>query len=265
MSGPDEVVPYGRLVPAPWSQAFDFYFCTIEGIVYSTGIDMAAGDHAPLGSHPIFAVVRVAMKNPQDDGLRSAEESEALFELEDRVTKTLANGVDAIQIGWRIGSGRSDFHFYLPQAGAKRFESLLGTVDWGGYDAKGRAADDSDWENYWSDYPGTFHRHTMQNRAVQLELAEQGDSLRKRRWIDHTALFPSRESAEESASRLKKARFRIVGIDVDSDPLGEQVALMFRRKDSCAGMRPDEVTIEILDAIEPTGGIYDGWGCLIRR
>ena len=93
----------------------------------------------------------------------------------------------------------------------------------------------------------------------------QGDHLGKRRWIEHTALFSSLESAQASASRLKKARFRIVGIDADSDPLGKRVALLFHRKDSRAGIRPDEGTIEILDAIEPTGGTYDGWGCTVRR
>ena len=91
-------------MPAPWSQAFDFYFCTLEGTVYSIGIDMAADDYAPLASHLVFALVRVAMNNPRDDGLRSAAESDALYELEDCVEKALGDDADGIRIGWRVGA-----------------------------------------------------------------------------------------------------------------------------------------------------------------
>lgn len=102
----------------------------------------------------------------------------------------------------------------------------------------------------------------MTNRALQTQLREMGDRLTKRRVIEHVALFPASASADIAARTLWSRRFTIDELK-GPDEAGSW-ALHFRRKDACDGDRPDAFTAEILDAIEPNDGVYDGWGCAVR-
>ena len=245
-----------------WEQDLEFYFLMVDGLPMSVVIDLAAAPYLPLRTHDTALQVRVPMHQPFPNGLRSDEEFDALSALEDDLVSA-AEQYGAIYWGRHIRGGRTDFFFQV--AGTPQPDLLTDldtTLRQRNYEAKMLHKHDPDWDRYRDSYPSPFLMHTISNRALQAELKAQGDRLEKRRPVDHSALFPGRAQAEDAARRLRRRRFR-TGPALSTGE-GSSHMLAFRRRDSCDGSRPDQITEEILDAIEPSGGTYDGWGCRVR-
>src|SRR5438105_2613950 len=101
-------------MPANWTEEFDAYLVQVQGAPGVITVDLGAARHAPLASHGVRAQVRVKMVRPRPDGLRSDEESKALFALEDRLVETAGRTRDAIYVGRVVTHGICDFFFYVP-------------------------------------------------------------------------------------------------------------------------------------------------------
>lgn len=249
-------------MPTAWEQDFDFYFAFVDGLPASVFIDLAAATHLPLRTHETALEVSVPMHRPLPNRLRSDDEYVALMALED----DLVSGIErhgAIYWGRHVRDRRTDFPFQL--AGVPQADLLLeldSALRLRNYEAEIAQTHDPDWELYRESYPSPFLMHTISNRALQAEFRRQGDRLEKRRPIDHSAMFLGRAEAEDAARGLRRRRFR-TGPALRTGE-GNSHMLAFRRKDTCEGGRPDQITEEILDAIESSGGTYDGWGCRIR-
>jgi hypothetical protein len=255
---------YAHNVAAPWTQHFDFYVAVEDGRPVSVVVDMAAIEHVPVASHPTVLLVRVPMKNPNPNGLRSDAEFDAMSTVEDVLVNALESNTSAIYWGRQIHRGVTDFMFQLEdEPGPALFERLRPFLSVPGYTVQPKLRMDPEWELYAGQYPSTYHEHTMTNRALQTQLREMGDRLTKRRVIDHVALFPEPGSADIAAQTLRRRRFRINELE-GPDEAGAWV-LHFQRKEACDGDRPDAFTAEILEAIEPNDGVYDGWGCAVRN
>lgn len=80
---------YAHDVAAPWTQHFDFYVAVDDGQPVSVVVDMAAIEHVPVASHPTVLLVRVPMKNPYPNGLRSDAEFDAMSAVEDVLVSAL--------------------------------------------------------------------------------------------------------------------------------------------------------------------------------
>ena len=203
------------------------------------------------------------MKSPRDDGLRSTEEADAIFDYQDALVAAVEELADGILWGLRIFHGSTTFAFYLPAGHPRETgDRLRPIVEIPGYTPeKLQFVNDPEWKFYSERYPDDFHRQCMRNREVQLVLEDAGDSLTKRRRIDHVALFATEQQARQAIAGLKRAKFR--GFEIATgDPA--ETALSFHRKNACDGTWPDAIMAEILDEIEPWGGRYDGWGCLAQ-
>jgi len=250
-------------VGAPWTQHFDFYIAVNDGWPVSVVVDMAALEHAPLASHPTVMLLRVPMKDPYPNGLRSDAEFDALSRVEDVLVSALGSNTSAIYWGRQVHRGATDFMFQLEgEPGPGLFERLRPFLSVPDYTVEPKFRSDPEWELYTQHYPSAFHEHTMTNRALQEQLREMGDRLKRRRVIDHVALFPAATSADTAARTLRRRRFTID--EVDGPDESGSWTLLFHRKDGCDGSRPDAFTAEILDAIQPSGGVYDRWGCAVR-
>jgi Family of unknown function (DUF695)/Regulator of ribonuclease activity B len=253
-------------MPAAWTQNFDFYIGMFEGAPMLVRLDMAAIDHAPVASHPTAMRIDVPMRWPKENGLRSDEEADALLRVEDILVPAIAEGVGAIYWGRHVTQGRTEFMFYVEAdrdpdlAFLSKLRPLLQVPD---YSPTVQFLKDPNWTRYRNSYPSAFHKHTMSNRQIQSQLESMGDQLTKRRMIDHLALFPTAEGAHGGAEQLKKGKFRVAAAH-GPDESGSYL-LGFRRKDSCQSPRPDEITSEIMDCIEASGGAYDGWGCAVKK
>ena len=250
-------------MPATWTPAFDFYLATKSGDRVFQRIDLEARQHAPVSTHPLALFVDVTMSKPRDDGLRSEEETDELFDYEAALVHMVEDLVDGIFWGLRMINGICSFQFSVPPGeGADIVRTLAPILDIPGYRPTVRIAQDPTWTHYADAFPGDFHRQTMYNRGVQLALEEAGDSLKKRRRIDHSTIFPSAEEANRAVPGLRRAKFRGFSIS-ESD--GDGTVLTFQRRDACDGNTPNDTMTEILDIVEPLGGSYDGWGCLAQK
>jgi regulator of RNase E activity RraB len=249
-------------MPAPWTQEFDYFIGHSDGDAMAINLDMAAENHLPLGSHPTVVEIRVVMKRPNEYGLRSDEEFGALIELEDALVAALKSSIDAIYAGRAMYRGAITFAFYTaPQLDGALLDTILDTVT-GEYDATVTSSADPAWSWYHDRLPNDYQKQLMANRQLQQHLEELGDNLAKRRIIDHAALFHTADLATQAASALKKAKFSVDRVQ-GPDETGTFL-LEFHRKDACNDAKPDRITDEILDIIEPLGGAYDGWGCAVR-
>ncbi|MDN3494769.1 DUF695 domain-containing protein [Planococcus sp. APC 4015] len=250
-------------MPSRWIPVFDFYLALLDGAPIAVWLDMEAVNHAPLPSHPLAMRVRIPMRKPQPNGLRSDEEFDALNDLEDELTRSLAADADAIYWGRHLIAGNVDYFFYLPpRTPAEHEERIAPHLQFDGYSFEIEFTDDPDWREYLSSYPNAFHQQTMANRDLQAEMEARGDRLSRRRKIDHIATFRSAGDAAQATVRLKSAKFTVKSVAHEKRDGG--FLLMFERRDRCDGGRPDDITAEILDCIEPSGGIYDGWGTVTR-
>src|SRR5690348_5410852 len=99
---------------APWEQNFDFYEGTNGDARAIIRVDLAAAEHAPVASHPVRLQFRVKMLEPREDGLRSEQEADALFKLEDTFVEAIVTAQHAIYVGRMVSRGYTEFVFYAP-------------------------------------------------------------------------------------------------------------------------------------------------------
>lgn len=253
-------------MPRTWSEGFDFYMVDLGDAPASIFLDLAAAAHAPLKTHPIRLIVRAAMERPRDDGLRSSDEADALFELEDAITAVLAP-LDAIFVGRIVARGNCDLFFYLPpRVDRTKVEATVRGVT-GEYAVSLTVGSDPDWTTYFQAlYPDTREQQLMANRRVCEELAKHGDLHALPRQIDHLAYFPDEASARAVGDRLSALGFEVKPATApEPDGAHQMWSLAFHRVDSLADGGIDEVTVQILDVLEGTGGHYDGWDCRVTK
>jgi hypothetical protein len=279
----------------PWDPEFDFYHTSWKSARLVITVDLGAEELAPLESHPLRLQARVTMRQPLPDGLRDPHEAEALFALEDLLVRKLGELAPLLQVGRVVGAGELTLVWYAPAVVEARQEELAEAVRQvrGRYQVRLSVAEDLDWRFYFDFLlPDVYNLQAMLNRRRLLTLAEHGDSGKRARLVDHRAVFPSRDGAGAAARALAElgfevdAPFQAASIDsweaeTDGDGAGgagagsaeaggieagaplsaaEPWALEFARKDSLAEGRIDDVCLEILDAILPYGGHYEGWG-----
>ncbi|MCP3057353.1 DUF695 domain-containing protein [Myxococcus sp. K38C18041901] len=245
-----------------WDENFDTYLMELEDGPTSFLLDMTAAAHAPLTSHPLRLTVRVVMKSPRPDGLRSREESEALFNLEDGLVPALGT-LGFHFVGRSVGQGLTEAFFFGPRGVEQSEVQRRVTPVQGDYTLELELEEDPEWSVYfdWL-YPPELHRHLMSNRSLLDLLAKQGDRSEVAREVDHLAHFPSEEQALRAGAQLTKQGFKVSAPRAPEAP-SARWAVSFTREDSLAEGRADAVTVEILEVLQAHEGDYDGWGCVL--
>ena len=250
---------------AGWQENWELYEGAAESGRAIVLVDLGAKGHVPLPSHPVRLQLRVKLLAPRPDGLRSAEESEALYALEDNLMAAMKAAADARFVARVVAYGYTEFFFYVPptarEVGAKA-DALVGGA--APYVFEWFAEDDPQWTEYASLYPNRYALQTIANRRLQQTMEESGDHLELEREVDHAALFPSREQAEAATQALSSAGFHVKA-PAPAEGSEGQWLLEFHRRDRCDGDRPDEFAFEVMRLIEPHGGDYDGWGSTLQR
>jgi hypothetical protein len=254
----------GKTIP-PWQAYLDFYEARAGDDRAIVMLDLAARAHAPLASHPLRLQVRVKMRGPRDDGLRSSEEADALFALEDRLVESMSETAEAIFVGRVVSQGYTELFFYVPRSGMREDRSPLAVVgDTSPYRLEWLIEEDAGWQRYDELFPNAYAMQTILNRRLVAQMVESGDQIAIARRIDHVVWFPSEKQARAAARKLRAIGFRLDPLEAPSD---DEAAwcLGLHRVDRCDGRRPDEFVSEILDAVLPLGGEYDGWGSPVQK
>ncbi len=247
-----------------WQENFDFYEAAAENGRAFVSIDLDAAHHAPVATHPVRLQFRVKMLKPRSDGLRSDEEADQIFAIEDALVEEVRTKHEGIFVARTTAFGFSEFIFYVPAARRDAAATAKGVAArFKPYDIEWLEEEDAEWERYFQLYPNQYAMQTMLNRNLVRQMVEAGDRLEIPRVIDHMAFFPSREKAEAASKELVAADFQV---EQPREPSGDQKlwGLEFHREDACDGESPDEFTFEILDILEQHEGEYDGWGSPVQ-
>ena len=136
-------------MPRSWEPDFDFYEAEFDEARVALFVDLAAAKNAPLATHPLRLQMRVAMRAPRADGLRSPDEEAELFALEDAIVTKVEAALDGVYVGRIVAQGYTNFAFYVPIASAPRAENanaVVGNV--APYVLEWNVADDAEWAYY---------------------------------------------------------------------------------------------------------------------
>ncbi len=248
-------------MPQTWEPDFDFYMTMIEDKPASIVLDLAAGPHIPVATHPLLLVVRIPMHQPRADGLRDATELDSLSEIEDTFTEKLAEAIDAMYAGRTVCDGDTTLYYYVPEEHRARLDDLPSiTGDAGDYEPEWTIDEDPEWNLYAELLaPGPYDLQFIWNRRLIAVFEEKGDQLDQPREIDHFADFPSKPHAERAATALRAAGFTTDDLDPPENE-DEPWTLQFHRSDSLGDGRADEFASQVLDIVLEHDGDYDGWG-----
>lgn len=239
-----------------WAQHFDGYRGLVEGRPVAFVIDLEAAAHAPLATHPLLVRVSIPVTDATGDGLPTDAEAARLDAVEDEVVDALETQVDAVYVGRRIHAGGWELAFYVP---AQHKDDVL---------ARGAASphrwtvtDDPTWRYHDALQPDAYARQAIDNRRTLAQLAAAGDPGVAPRRIEHLAYFPSEAAADGACAALRGVGFTCDDVLGDRDDADDREcwALEFHRVDAPAAGGADRFTREILDAILPFDGSYDGW------
>jgi hypothetical protein len=251
--------------PAAWDSDFDFYVGHMDDAPCAVMLDLGALRAAPLLSHPVRLQIRVQMLRPRPSGLRSDEEADALFALEDRVVAAMAAAAEAIYVGRTVAQGYTELYFYVPverRAAADDPPAAVG--DTGPYRLEWLIEDDPAWERYRELYPNVYALQTIMNRRLVAAMEQEGDQLDVPRLVDHVVFFPTEREARAAATELQGRGFRVDPLEPPEGPdAGWRLEL--HREERCDDDRPDAFVFEVLDVVVPHEGDYDGWGSPVQK
>lgn len=245
-----------------WKQKFDFYMGRLsDGEPCLITLDLAAEEHTPLASHPQRANVRITMQSPDQDGLRSREEADALFALEDKLVEGIAK-LDAIYIGRIVTGGITDCVFYLPdETDPAKLAKVADSVR-GEYELECTLDSDPDWSLFHNFmWPNPYQMEIIQNRQILQQLAQRGDDPTTPRQVEHFLYFTDTGAAQAAREKLTGLGFKIP----EPKSQDSRYLLQLSREEALADGRIDDVVCEILDVVLEHDGYYDGWGCEVSK
>ena len=250
-----------------WEPGWDFWFAAMDDAPIGVSLDMNVAPHVPLASHPTRVHLRVQMKQPRPDGLRSGEEAQALFDLEDRI-------VAGRQPGHRRGPGRARALPRLHRLRALRAPQqrdletrLLAAVAQveDPYQVNAEVQADPDW--------GLLHRVPLARRLPAAAHAQPPGHAPARPCTTTTPTRPG-WSTTTPTSRTTTGRAWRPRRSLRSDSRSRSPR---RRRTAPSGAWPstatrpsadgriDEVTDQIVELVIAHDGYYDGWGCPVMR
>jgi hypothetical protein len=248
----------------PWKESFDVYFRHTEEGPHSVLLDMEAVRHAPLASHPVVWRLTLPLKFPTPNGLRQAEEKDAVFAVQDALEARLLP-LGLLPVGHIVGHGLQALFLYGPESVTPEQVLPIIRAHQRDYDVGVARALDPDWNEYRQVlYPPPLQRHLMANYHLVAELQKQGDRVDLPRVVDHHASFPEEDPMKAAEGRLKNLGFRGFKRQPPSEP-GGPWGLDFHRRDPVDEARANASTEAIVRVTDAHGGTYDGWGCQVVK
>jgi len=248
-----------------WEEEFDFYIGRLGDDPVGVFVDLGVGPHVPLPDHNVRVRLLVHMQNPRPDGLRSREESQRLFALEDQLVEELDRQFGTLMVGRVTVAGVTDLVFYAPGTMVGQLEALRAVVDRvrDEYQIDLDVSPDISWEFYREVlWPDAFeHQFIMSNRVLR-QLEQAGDDPSIPRPLDHLVVLPDRESAERAVTGLRELGFDISGHEADEE---EGFHIAFKDEMVLEGRAIHDRVSSILSVVLPLEGVYDGWGCTVMQ
>ena len=243
------------------SDTWDFYFANVNDNIASLFVDLGLADVAPDSSRPWLLWAWVHMNAPREDGLLDREEAPQLDLIEQALMEAVEDATAGELVGRIMTDGRQEFYFYGPTHIGFEDAVALTMRQFGDYRFDSGVEQDPEWNHYLRVlYPSPHDVQRIKNRHVIQVLTENGDQLEKPRIVAHWAYFPSEAARAAFVAEARQRKYAVISEHkVDEPDHPEPYCAQLERIDPVDWNAINEVTIELYDLAEASGGQYDGW------
>lgn len=229
--------------------AFDFYPCLVDDAPASIYVNLRFESEVPP-DHETRYTIAIALRDPGEHGIGSAEEAATIGLVEDAVIARAAE-LGVTYVGRVRTRGVWEMVLY---GAADRLAPLrrIAVERAGDRRSDARTARDPTWSYYRELLlPDAERRQWMDDRRMVQILAEQGDRHGIPRRVDHHLVFATQAARDAFAASIASA-----GFSVDTrDPLRARV----HRVDPIELDHVHAVVMTLIDAATPHGGQYERW------
>ena len=243
--------------PLPIEPDWDFYLCRIDDRPASVFTDLA---NPRRGADPeldtLYAVL-LAMGEPGEHGMGTADEAEVLFPVEDAV-RDAAEESGFRYVGRIRGSDRWQLCFMAAAGREPELDLLVHpAASAAPRSAEIRSMHDPDWSYVLGFlHPEAERLQWIMDRRVVEALAREGDPLTTAREVRHWIGFSALDASRRCSEQLTEQGFTCEEPQRDE---GGNWSLLAHRKDPVDLQSIHEVVMLVIGAAEPFGGDYDGW------
>jgi hypothetical protein len=212
-----------------------------------------------IGQAPaLLARLRLIYKAPRDNGLPTADEFEAVSEIEDRIDEFARSGGD-----WYVGrvtmAGQRRFYVYTSRAEDAWNDFLKELTSDSGYEIKLEMRDDSRHLGYFEElYPTEDDWQVIKDLQVIEQLEKHGDDGSVSRKVDHWIYFPDKESSVDFVRWAEEAGFVEEAEYSGQREDGQYCVRLYHHASVTVG-EITRHTIALGGKAREHGGEYDGW------
>jgi hypothetical protein len=245
------------------SDEWRFFMCQMGDHRASIMVDVGIAKgiaHAP----PDLAMIFLDYKQPDDRGLPTNVEFDAVIALEDRLD-TFVGAARDVYVGRITKHGQRIFFIYTMREESRwaTFVKQLATDT--GYELDLQFEPDPEHENYWKYlYPTADDWQVIADMDVVASLAKSDDDPDADHTIEHFAYFPDEESAAAFIAWAVADRFTH---DAEHSGWGENKKYCVRLEHVGPTQQRaiSSHTIALGRKAKELGGEYDGWGTMAMK
>lgn len=246
-----------------YPEDWNFYLTEIDGKRASISLNLALKELIPIKEKPNLTWISVKLNSPSDNGLTTNEESEILFDIEDKFLGKI-NRNNALYIGRLTSDGTRDFYFYSKNSDLFKSESEKISREYPTYEILIHSKEDKDWNSYLDIYPSELDFQSISNRSVLENLEKNGDNLSKAREVFHWIYFNNEIDRKNYSDEVIKENF-----EVAEETYGKNIELPFglriKRLDHVDYNDIDEYTSYLWQLAKNYNADYDGWETSVEK
>jgi uncharacterized protein (TIGR01619 family) len=249
-----------------YTQEFDFYFTNVDDKIGSMFVDLGIYSYAPVNDRPNLVWISLKLNTPNEDGLTTSEESNFLYDLEDKLEQELGEKHNGIFVGRLTSNGKRDYYYYLenPMLYDKTISEVM--VEYPSYTFDYGNKIDAEWNTYFNLlYPSDREMQCLTNRRVVDNLEKNGDPLTKERQVDHWIYFNNNSDRENYINRILQENFKVESSEIDTDSENEQYTLQISRIDNVDLDNVNEYVLFLWELANENNARYDGWETSIEK
>lgn len=246
-----------------YPEEWNFYLTKIDNKAASIYLNLALNNIIPIKDKTNFCWISVKLNSPDENGLTTDEESQILFEIEDKFLEKI-NSSNALYIGRLTNNGYRDFYFYSKKTETFQYQVTKISKEYSNYEIKTHSKEDRNWNSYLDIFPNEMDFQSISNRSVLENLEKNGDNLSKPRDVFHWIYFSNEIDRKNYKDEIIKENFEVVDESLDKEN-ENPFRLQIKRKDYVGWNEIDDYTLLLWKLAKDNNGDYDGWETSVER
>jgi regulator of RNase E activity RraB len=211
-----------------------------------------------------IAKLRLHYKQPDDSGLPTRDEFDAVCAVEDRI-QDFVDDIGDGYVGRITTQGKRIFYVYTRRTEAEWETFLAQLTKDTGYRFDLAFKDDAAHDDYQADlYPTQDDWQVISDMDVIESLKRNGDNQDAQHKIEHFAYFPDAAAARDFIAWAESDRF--THVPEHSGPTDDgRYGVVLYHLGVTSQAQVSSHTIALRRAAEKFGGEYDGWGTTVEK